>query len=151
MIPIAWEFVGIGKLQTGLNTVEKKLDSLAPLWEKFGKEFYTEEIQLFDAQPWAPLSPAYAARKQRLFGSKPILRATDALFDSLTKQGATGNIHRISAKEAEFGSSDFKAMLHHVGAGRLPVRSPLAEPNVEEYATIAGEYMTDVLKSAGFN
>lgn len=151
MIPVITEFSGMAQMQAGLGSIDSRLNSLRPLWERFGQEFYEEERQLFESEPWTPLSPAYALRKQKIFGSKSILRATDALFNSLTKQGATGNIHRITDDEAQFGSSDFKAMLHHTGAGRLPRRSPFAKPNAERYANIASEYMLEVLSSAGFN
>lgn len=151
MIELAWQFENLDKVSGSLGSVEKSLDSLKPLWEQFGKEFYAEETALFDAQPWAPLSPAYAKQKAELVGSKPILRFTDHLFQSFTRQGAESNVHRVNDLDAEFGSSDPKAMFHFFGTSRMPSRPPLAEPNEERYATIAGEYVGELMKSAGFN
>jgi hypothetical protein len=110
-----------------------------------GQEFYGQEKKLFDLAPWKPLSPAYAKRKQAKYGDKPILRATDTLFRSLTAQGAEGNIHRIGNDSAEFGSSVPYGPFH------ASTRNPLAEPDVERYETIAGEYMQKLARDAGFS
>lgn len=145
------EIVNLPYVFAGFNEVDHGLTSMKPLWGRFGEERYEEERAWFDAEPWVALSPAYAQKKQEIFGDKPILRATDALFTSFTEQGATGNIHRINDLDAEFGSSDPKAMFHHTGTSRMPARDPLAEPNEERYETIAGEYLGEIVSSAGFN
>lgn len=145
------QIVNLPQVFAGLAEMERGIDQLQPLWERFGREFYRQETAHFAAEPWVPLSPAYAQRKQEIFGNKPILRATDALFMSLTQQGASGNIHRVNRDGAEFGSSDFKAMLHFTGTPRMPARNPLAEPDIDSYTTIAGEYVEEVVRNAGFN
>lgn len=142
------EFVNLEQVLGNLAHVEQGLVSLRSLWERFGEEFYTQETSLFNSQPWAPLSPAYAERKRQTVGDKPILRATDALYKSLTQQGATGNIHRVNDLDAEFGSDDFKAILHFTGTSKMPARDPLAEPDVDRYLTIAGEHLDQMVKNA---
>lgn len=151
MIEFGIETVNLSQVDAKFAALDRGIETLKPLWERFGKEFYSQETALFEAQPWAPLSPAYAAKKQETYGDKTILRATDALFRSLTEQGATGNIHRVNDLDAEFGSSDFKAMLHFKGTSRMPARDPLAEPNVDRYETIAGSYVEEIVRNAGFN
>lgn len=145
------EIVNLPQILAGLGDIEQGLGSMKPLWERFGDEFYAQETSWFDAEPWTPLSPAYAERKRRAVGNKGILRFTDALFQSLTQEGATGNIHRINDLDAEFGSSDPKAMFHFLGTSRMPARDPQAEPNVDRYDTIAGEYLDQIVRDAGFN
>lgn len=146
---IVYEFPNLNRAVRVLEVQGQRLESLVPLWELFGKEFYAEEIGHFASYPFAALSPAYAAKKQEEFGSKPILRAMDDLFFSFTKQGAAGNVHQISPLSAVFGSSDFKAIFHQSGTSRMPERPPLAEPDLDRYATIAGEYVAEtILKAA---
>lgn len=151
MIEWGIEIVNLPQVDAKLAALDREIGTLKPLWERFGKEFYSQEVSLFEAQPWAPLSPAYAAKKREQFGDKGILRATDALFRSLTEQGATGNIHRVNDLDAEFGSNDPKAMFHFTGTSRMPSRDPLAEPDVDKYETIAGEYLGEIVSRAGFN
>ena len=134
-----------------LAQLSEGVEVLKPLWERFGKEFYSQEESLFNKAPWKPLSPAYAERKRQEFGAKPILRATDVLFRSLTRQGAEGNIHRINDLDAEFGSNDFKAVFHQFGTSRMPARPPLAEPEVDRYESLASVYLEEIIKKAGFN
>jgi hypothetical protein len=145
------EFVGLDRVFAGFSRIEKRLVSLKPLWERFGREFYRQETAWFASEPWTPLSPEYAERKRKEFGSKPLLRATDALFKSLTQEGAEGNIHQVNDLGAQFGSNDFKAKLHSTGTSRMPAREPLAEPDVNRYETIAGQYINEMMSEAGFH
>lgn len=145
------EFVGLDRVFAGFTRIEKRLVSLRPLWERFGGEFYRQETVWFASEPWTPLSPAYAEQKQKKFGNKPLLRATDALFKSLTQEGAEGNVHQVNDLGAKFGSSDFKARLHSTGTSRMPAREPLAEPQIDRYETIAGQYIAEIMSEAGFN
>lgn len=144
MITISIATQGFPQTNANLVKLEGRLSSLKPLWEKLGDEFYKEEKAWFAAEPWKPLSPAYAKRKRAKFGDKPILRATDTLFHSLTEQGAEGNIHRVDDLGAEFGSRVPYGIFHQES------RPPLAEPNVGNYRTIAAEYAVDAVRSSGF-
>ena len=145
MIEQDFQLAGLDRVLSGLARIDNALSSLRPLFELFGKEFYSQEVAWFASEPWVGLTPAYAARKQQRFGSKPLLRATDALFKSLTEQGAAGNIHHVSDLAAEFGTSDFKAGLHRTGTSRMPVRDPFAPPDVDRYEAIAGNYLMQVV------
>lgn len=146
---IVAEFPNFNRVVHVLEVQGQRLESLIPLWELFGKEFYAEETSLFNRAPWVPLSPAYAKRKAEQFGDKPLLRVTDDLLRSFTQQGAAGNVHQISPLSAVFGSNDFKAIFHQAGTSRMPARPPLAEPDLDRYATIAGEYVAEtILKAA---
>lgn len=145
MTVIHTQVVGLERLLTGFNTVEQGLTRLRGLFEKFGQEFYSQEIKLFALAPWKPLTPAYAKLKRAKYGDKPVLRATDRLWRSLTQKGSEGNVHRISDDGAEFGSAVPYGVFHHES------RPPLAEPDEERYSTIAGEYAVKLAEQAGFN
>lgn len=145
MTTITIELVGLDRVQSGFTRIETGLTRLKPLFEEFGKEFYLEEKTLFDLAPWKPLSPAYAEQKRKKYGDKPILRATDRLYLSLTEQGTEGNVHRVGDQEAEFGSMVPYGVFHR------PTRDPMAEPDEDRYAMIAGQYVAEIVKEAGFN
>jgi hypothetical protein len=142
---IGVEILGLDRLRAGLDKIEQGVTVLRPLWERMGQEFYGQEKKLFDLAPWKPLSPDYAKRKRAKYGDKPILRATDTLFRSLTAQGTEGNVHRVGNDQAEFGSSVSHGIFH------AESRPPLAEPDVERYDTIAGEYAAKLVREAGFS
>jgi phage gpG-like protein len=63
--------------------------TLKNAWPRIGrtalaalKQAFQEQVDPDDS-PWAELTPAYAARKQREVGDKQILHYSEALFDSL--------------------------------------------------------------------
>lgn len=146
MIGYTVEIVGLEKTLSGLATLESNFTRLKPLMEIFGREFYAEETTLFETAPWTPLKPETEAAKARKYGGPSrILIATGTLFRSLTNQGAEGNIHRVSDDGAEFGSGVSYGIFH------VPTRNPMAEPDEERYATLAGEYAGEMMKEAGFN
>ncbi len=144
------EIVGAERVLAGFAHVAEGMTRLAPLFERYGEEFYREEVSLFAAAPWTPLSEGYQERKSVAFPDKPILRATDRLFKSLTEQDAEGNIHRVSDQGAEFGSSVFYGIIHHEGIAPQPERRLLAELQMEKYDSLAAEYMMEIAEAAGF-
>jgi len=150
MIEVQVEFVGLNELFRGLSNVEEGVSHLRPLWEQFQTEFQSEEKRLFDAAPWEPLSPSYAEQKRRKFGDKPLLRATDVLYKSLTEQGAPEAIRVFDDSSAEFGTSDIVGIFHQLGTGKMPARPVLAEPDEEKYTAIAGDYLAQIVRQAGF-
>lgn len=117
----------------GLQRVNDRVQDFRPTLEKLGDETFAIVRRRFDAEGpgWTPLSPAYAAQKAKEFPGKPILRRTDDLYNSFVK-GGRGNINRIAKLEGEFGSEDFKAMLHQEGKGRLPARPILVITDQDE-------------------
>ena len=145
MITITSEIVGVDRVRSNLVEIEGRLTRLRPLFQEFGQEFYAQEKSLFDLAPWKPLSPAYAERKRRAVGDKGILRYTDRLYLSLTKQGSEGNVHRVSDNNAEFGSVVSYGIFHR------DTRDPMAEPDIDRYATVAGEYAADVVREEWVN
>jgi hypothetical protein len=126
-------------------------DTLSPALEKLADEAVdftrTEDEthgalagivrQNFDGQGtfaggWPSLSPGYAQRKQKLYGDKPILQASGALVDSLTRRDAPGAVFRVSRDEVNYGSALPHARAHQRGvpSRNLPARPVIPSPEV---------------------
>ena len=150
MIAIGFDWLGIPRTDRALQRLSSGVGALKPLWRDFEDEFHAEEISLFAKAPWQPLTPAYAERKRKRYGGKPLLRASDDLFKSLTTSAAAGSIRRMEDLSAEFGSGDPKAAFHRSGTATMPSRDPLAKPEKVRYHTIAGAYLDLILQRAGF-
>lgn len=75
---------------------------------------------------WAPLSPAYAKQKRRLYGANPILVATGSMRDALTKSGSGSAVRYYNSRELRFGTAGVTyASFHQTGTVRgLPDRPP---------------------------
>lgn len=145
MSTITIEITGLPQLERAFTEVQKRLENLKPLWDRFASEFYSQEVALFASQPWKPLSPAYTAAKQKKYGDKPILRATDTLYHSLTQKNAEGSVYRTEDQSAEFGSSVPYGVFH------AETRPPIGEPDVNRYETLVGKYVAELVREAGFN
>lgn len=73
---------------------------------------FREQFDTEGGGRWAPLTPAYARRKRRLYGDRPILQATGAMMRSFTAPGAPHQIRRVGPSEAFFGSDLERARFH---------------------------------------
>lgn len=87
---------------------------------------------------WEPLSPSYAARKQRRFPGRPILEATGLLKESLVGSG-TGSIVVYGARSVFVGSAVSYGIYHQTGTGSMPRRAPI-EPTDRDVA----EWITEI-------
>jgi hypothetical protein len=148
MTGLSYQFVGLDRLFAGYTRIERGLESLHPLWDMFDDEFYAQETQHFANAPWPALTEAYAKRKAKEFPGKPLLRATDALFESLTATGKAGSVRRPRNLSLEIGTRDPKASFHQEGTDRMVARPPLADPNVGRYEAIAGDYLIQTVTGA---
>ena len=151
MIGVTYEWIGLKQVDAGLAQVKHSLSVLNPLWETLGDEVRQKETELFAQAPWTPLTESYAEQKLKEFGDKPLLRASDVMFKSLTEEGAEHNINRIENLFAEFGTDDPKARGHHFGSGNLPERHVLIEFSPARAESLMGSYLEQSLKEAGFN
>jgi hypothetical protein len=67
------------------------------------------------------------------------------LYNSLTQRGSEGNVHSVRDDGADFGSVVPYGVFH------VPTRNPLVEPDEDRYDAIAGEYVEEAIKQAGFS
>jgi hypothetical protein len=145
---ISQEFPTLNRALSTLGRCENGLQNLHPLWDEFVDEFYQQEINHFAKAPWADLSEASKKQKAKQFPGKPLLRATDALFKSLTEAGQAGGFRLPRNLSLEIGTRDPKAAFHQEGTNRMPARPPLAEPDLKRYETIAGQYVAEMIERA---
>lgn len=128
MIQVVWD---ISKTVAALQAMADRLRGLRPLWRSVlpylqratGQTFASQGGRI--GQQWQPLSTGYAKRKARVFPGKPILRATDAMFNSLTSQ--TGDsVVEMTGDSLVYGTRDRKAKWHQGGTRKMPRRKILA-------------------------
>lgn len=144
------------------NRAFNRLDSLSdlrPLWPEVIREFYLIEAEQFDSEgaagasgKWAPLSDTYAKYKQVAYPDKPILRADDDLFESLTDPEAAGAILQPEQDQLTIGTSVPYAIYHQRGTSRMPARPPisLAEAQKRRLQKAIQAGLVRFVREAGF-
>ncbi|MDS4020666.1 MAG: phage virion morphogenesis protein [Candidatus Competibacter sp.] len=107
------------ELNAALRRLQAKLGDLKPFFADVGEQLLNSTRERFRAQtapdgaPWAPLSPAYAARKKK--NKNKILTLDGRLRGTLTKQVdqdslrigtplAYGATHQFGARKGQFGA-----------------------------------------------
>ena len=91
--------------------------------------FEAAEQRQFDAEgtgpvagSWAPLSSMYAEWKAQKFPGQPILVATGALRDALTKSSSPLAARDWSSSTFQFGTADVEYASHHqLGTEKMPL------------------------------
>lgn len=133
MIRFTVETDGFVALDRAFNRIEQQISDFRSIWPNvtkvvygiFGKAFDTEGASTAGGK-WKALTPKYAKWKAAHYPGQPILRATNALFESLTDPEAAGAIYRPERDELIIGTKDPKGRGHQRGAGHLPVRQIMA-------------------------
>jgi len=109
-------------------------EAVADATEDADKVFRRIERTLFSSQgksggkPWPALSTRYAKWKARRFPGRKILTLRGDLRRSLTDKGGEHLAHSFRGPRGwviRLGTSHWKAPLHAMGAGNLPVRRPI--------------------------
>jgi phage gpG-like protein len=139
MPPLQFELSILGDTQvqrTFLRWQERVLDA-RPLWNQMRKDLnLIERVQFLTegshgSGGWAPLKPATIAGKKAR-GEEPwILRATEALFKSLTEEGADGAVFEPEREFMVFGTSIPYATFHMTGTRNMPARKPVQLTEIE--------------------
>lgn len=83
---------------------------------------------------WPELSAGYAADKEAAVGNLPVLQFSTRMYRSLTEEGADNFIREEEAGSLRVGTSDWKAVVHHEGRGRNPVREVMRVTDEEAQA-----------------
>jgi len=123
------DFHGDTQIDRTLLRMSMDVADARPAWEVLAGKFARAERKQFSSEGgyasggWAPLSPKYAAWKQRHFPGKPILERTGALKESLTQRP-----FGVEVLEPEFmvvGSGIDYGAYHQQGTSRMPQRRPV--------------------------
>lgn len=121
---------GLPRTERNLTLYGRQLANWPLLWGETIIALTEAERDWFATEgdgTWKPLNPAYAARKASLFPGKPILRATDTLYESLTEPKYAAAI--AGPNMMVFGSDDPVAEYHYRGTPKMPKRNPLISIN----------------------
>lgn len=126
---------------------------LRPSFKVIGIGYRKEVKAIFERQQprlrslkWPSLSEAYARQKEREFPGRPILVKTGDLKNSMTKQGAKGNITIIGKTEAIFGTTIPYGIYHDSNRarfGKLPRRN-FSEPSERREAIWVRQISHDI-------
>lgn len=130
-----YEVDGVVQFDRAFNRVSEHVSDLTPVWDRAEKAFYEIEREQFHSEgaagrggKWAPLTRPYAKRKAERYGVKPILRAGDQLFESLTRR--TGSTVLVKEPlEFAIGTSLPYAMFHQRGTSKMAKREPISWSN----------------------
>lgn len=131
MIGLTFKWEGLTDLIASVSAQVAKLRDLRPAWRSVLLYLRRATTAQFDSKggrsgdDWAPLSPAYAARKARIYPGMPILRASDRMFRSLVDQ-SSDSIAELEPREMTYGTRAPYARYHQKGTPKMPRRRILA-------------------------
>lgn len=142
---------------TAVNAWMRELEDWTPVWALIEADFYRMEQEQWASEgsrggdKWPPLSPAYAAWKARRYPGQPLMVATGALRDSMTKQGATGQVRVIDKFRMELGTEIEYGVYHQYGGGDLPQRKIMAvtDKDVERWRGFAEMRAVEAARKVG--
>jgi hypothetical protein len=137
---------GAKQLDISFRGFEKDLGDWTETWEKIGEAFYKMEKAHFRTYDFAPLSPRYSAWKAKHFPGKPILRATDRLYKSLTEASTEDSVYIVTPRSITLGTMDPKAPAVHK---RRPVIS-ITDKGKREFRSIVQRDVVAEAKRRGF-
>lgn len=124
MIKVVWK---IEETVEGLTALLGRLRDLRPAWRALVAYLRQTARLQFASQgtrggsPWQRLTVRYAQRKERVYPGQPILRASDALFRSVTSE-TPDSIVEVEPQSLAFGTSLARGGYHQRGEGNNPRR-----------------------------
>jgi len=86
MLVVTFTMLGDVVLARGISRYGDAVRDFSPVWEQIREDFHRIEGEQFDTEgarsgsPWAPLSPTYAAWKQKHFPGKQVLQLTGMMW-----------------------------------------------------------------------
>lgn len=151
LLKVTWTVEGVDILNRSFARMGENLSDLRPIWDSVQDEFWKVENENFKSEnargssgTWKPLSRPYAKRKAQRYGVKTILRASDALYKSLTEK--TGDTVLLKDKqEFGIGTSLEYARYHQRGGKKLPKR-PVIDFSEAQKTQLAKGMQRDILK-----
>jgi len=143
-MPVRFQLEVLGETQID-RTFLRMSDAarnLSPMFDKIVKELQEVEKLQFESEGeygsggWAPLAESTIERKAREGWNEGILRATDALMNSLTTDGA-GSIVEVASDYLRYGTSIPYAPFHQSGtAVPMPQRRVVQLPEGERRSLV---------------
>lgn len=154
---ISVEFVGLDKTIERLTAMARRLRDLRPAWRSVLSYLKRATEQTFVSQgarigtQWAPLSEGYAKQKAVVYPGQPILRASDAMFNSLVG-GNSDSVVEIQEQELTYGTRTKYARYHQDGTPRMSQRRILAvtDDDRREIKQIVRRHLENQAQLGGF-
>lgn len=151
---------GQRELVRGFNQVAEISRDFRPVWQEIKPLIFQIERELFNSEgasgksgKWRSLTTEYSEIKQKKFGSKSILKGSEALFKSLTSD-TSDTIFETSEDELVFGSSlpQFRGHLKGNSKTNLPIRKPIdiSDRDRERIGRAGRKNLVDRIRKIGF-
>lgn len=132
------EISGERQVDLGISRMIAAVQDMRPFWPAFQDAFFRAEQDQFSSQggagrrgAWVHLSPAYAAWKASVVGSKPILQFSGKMVQSLTGSGGQ-TIYEAEPQTLVLGSAVPYAAYHQTGTETMPQRRPIDISTAQE-------------------
>lgn len=146
---------GLEQMGFALSRFGQDLSDWRRAWPMVSRAIERIEERLFAGEgskghrgKWAALSPKYAAWKSKHYPGQAILRLTDAMYDSLTKAGASMAVVEVSDPLKMFRGTEVPyAKFHQSGTEKMPARHPV-DLTERDQLEIAKEIHQYVVKQA---
>lgn len=132
------KIAGFEQFDRVFTKVRDSIVNWQPIFEEMAKAFYEQQELQFekegafgDLSGWKPLTEKYYSWKQKKFPGTKTLELTGKLRESLTKQGAEGNITEINPLSMRIGTNlktkngYTLGTLHQLGTKKMVARPPL--------------------------
>lgn len=135
---------GITEVSRGLQASKVRIEDLTGAWPHVDRVFHEQVAQQFRSDgaqggaPWAPLAPRTQAERRRrgLGPSRPILRRTGALLDSLTKMNSDAiSVHTASSYRRGTGVEYYGYHASTAPRTKLPRRAPF-QPTTDQRSAL---------------
>lgn len=133
MIVFVGTVQGVEVLNRAFNRIEEYMSDFRSVWPDVAAEIYSINAEQFESEgskgesgKWAALSPAYKRWKEIHFPGQPILKLTNALFESLTDPEALDAVFLPEPLQLTIGTNVPYATAHQRGTGFMPARPPFS-------------------------
>ena len=154
-VNIQTQIIGKKRLDRLLDSIEKNIKTYKPVWPDVSKYVFNVFNRQFSTQgssgksgAWRPLSPKYAAWKEKNYPGRPILVQRGQLKRSMVKKGAADNIYRETKNILVMGTQNKLGRIHQDGTRRMPARKiiDLTAEQFNKIGKIVWDYTKGLLK-----
>lgn len=131
-INITFSVVGGPEINRSLATWGAHIADMSEAWQQVGQDLLDSFRDNFTSEgggfggwsSWAPLADSTVAERARLGygGEHPILQRTGQLMESLTTEGAPGNVFEVGPNSLTVGTEVYYAPFHQFGTRKMPSR-----------------------------
>lgn len=128
---IRFDATGVEPVEHRLLGIGGRASNAAPVLHRIADDLRDMEKKLFASEDaWPPLKESTLQAKRRAGYPPDILKATEALFESLTQSGggvigAAGGFEIVTDDSLHFGTGIEYARFHRFGTRNMPKRDPL--------------------------